>query len=294
MKCGSFLVSRVMWLQRNGVTDVDLIRHRMLLNSFAGVEIAPETINVYDYATAPNTINGEVLSGGYTELGKAGLKMLIQGGGTQNCVIGTYNLTKYAMLKVVGAKKDFNITELEVRVLNAESGQALGVLNLVSILGSNDTSTFTVANGNYTTHYLSLAGITGECVLEIRFAASGTTQFNVAAFSNISLIPGATSDPSIDRIVIEGTGDASIGWVKIDETKYTSDTVIDLAAGNHSFEGHAYSITYYGEEHHAPSFSSTIGWSNVFTGSAKITITQTSTGGIFGDTYYSITIDGGE
>lgn len=272
---------------------MDLIRHRMLLSAIRKSPSALQTIDVYNYDVAPQTINGTVLSGSYTELGSAGLKMLTRGSDTLSCTIGTYDLTGYSMLKVVGAKKDFNITSLYVAILNS-AGATLKTLDLKSVIGSNSTSSFTVANGTYTTHYLSLSGISGQCSLKIYFSTSGTSQIQVAAFRSISFIPGESSDPQVDRIVIEGTGDASVGWVKIDDTKYTSDTIVDLAAGNHSFEGNAYSITYYGEEHHAPSFSSVIGWSDVFTGSAKITITQTSTGGIFGDTYYSITIDGGE
>ena len=197
------------------------------------------------------------------------------------------------MLKVVGAKKDFNITSLYVAILNS-AGATLKTLDLKSVIGSNSVSGFTVADGTYTTHYLSLSGISGQCSLKIYLSTSGTTQIQVAAFRSISFIPGESPDPQVDRIVIEGTGDVSVGWVRIDETTYTSDAVVDLAAGNHSFEGHAYSITYYGDEHHAPSLSSVISRSEVFTGSAKITITKTSTGGFFGDTYYSITIDGGE
>lgn len=272
---------------------MDLIRHRMLLSAIRKSSSALETIDVYNYDVAPQTINGTVLSGSYTELGSAGLKMRVIGSDTLSCTIGTYNLTGYSMLKVVGAKKDFNITSLYVAILNS-AGVTLKTLDLKSVLGSNSVSGFTVADGTYTTHYLSLSGISGQCSLKIYLSTSGTTQIQVAAFRSISFIPGESPDPQVDRIVIEGTGDVSVGWVRIDETTYTSDAVVDLAAGNHSFEGHAYSITYYGDEHHAPSLSSVISRSEVFTGSAKITITKTSTGGFFGDTYYSITIDGGE
>lgn len=272
---------------------MDLIRHRMLLNAIQKGASAPETIDVYNYDISPSIINGTILSGSYTELGNAGLKMLAIGSDTMSCTIGTYDLTDYSMLKIVGAKKDFNITSLYIAILNS-SGSTLKTLDLKSVLGSNSSSNFTVASGTYTTHYLSLSGISGQCSLKIYFATSGTTQAQVAAFRSISFIPGESTDPQIDRIVIEGTGDESIGWVKIDNTKYISDAIVDLEAGNHAFEGSAYSITYYGEEHHALAYSGAIGWSDVFTGSAKITITKTSTGGIFGDTYYSIVIEGGE
>lgn len=272
---------------------MDLIRHRMLLSAIRKSSSALQTIDVYNYDVDPQIINGTVLSGSYTELGSAGLKMFAQGSDTSSCTIGTYDLTGYSMLKVVGAKKDFNIISLYVAILNS-AGATLKTLDLKSVIGSNSSSRFTVADGTYTTHYLSLSGISGQCSLKIYLSTSGTTQINIAAFRSISFIPGESPDPQVDRIVIEGTGDASVGWVRIDETKYTSDAIVDLAAGNHSFEGHAYSITYYGDEHHAPSYSDVISRSDIFTGSAKITITKTSTGGFFETIYYSITIDGGE
>lgn len=272
---------------------MDLIRHRMLLSAIRKSSSALKTIDVYNYDVAPQTINGTVLSGSYTELGSAGFKMVAIGSDTLSCTIGTYDLTGYSMLQVVGAKKDFNITSLYVAILNS-AGETLKTLDLKSVLGSNSLGSFTVANGTYTTHYLSLSGISGQCSLKIYLSTSGTTQRQVVAFRSISFIPGESPEPQIDRIVIAGTGHASIGWVRIDETKYTSDAIVDLAAGNHSFAGNAYSITYYGDERHASDYSNVISRSGVFTGSAKITITKISTGGFFETIYYSITIEGGE
>ena len=79
-------------------------RRRMLLSK---EQAAAETLVVYDYDTAPQTLNGTLLSGSYTEIGSAGIKMQLIGSGSMSCTIGNYNLGGYKMLKLVGGKKDY-------------------------------------------------------------------------------------------------------------------------------------------------------------------------------------------
>ena len=273
---------------------MDLIRHRMLLSLIQKSTPAAETIVIYDYDTAPSVINGTVLSGSYTELGSAGLKMRIRGSDSMTCIIGTYDLTSYTMLEVVGGKKDYNITALYVEVQDS-SGATLKTLDLKSDIASNDMSNFTTSSGNYSTHYLNVSDIKGECRIKLYISASGTTQTSLVAFKRIALIPGASSDPYIDRITVTGTGDISTGSVTIDGVSAYQETVLDLPHGAHTIVAIAYKIIIDGTEHNAGSDTEALLQMTITkSGNITINIEHYSDGLLFGADYYIITISGGE
>lgn len=262
-------------------------RRRLLMQSKKAS--AAETIVVYDYDTAPQTLNGTVLSGSYTELGSAGLKMRVIGSDSLSCVIGTYDLTGYTMLEVVGGKKDYAISTLSVAIRNAV-GAILKTLDLKSVLASNDMSNFTAANGSYSTHYLDLSDVSGECSIKLAISASGTTQTNVVAYKYIAFLASGSTDPTVDRITVTGAGDETSGYVMIDGTKIYQTTVLDVAHGAHTVKAAAYRIVINGAEYTAGSTDALIEREESISGNITVTIEKTTESGIFGNTYYTITI----
>lgn len=252
-------------------------------------ESAAETMVVYDYDTAPQTINGTVLSGSYTELGSAGLKMSVIGSDSLSCVIGTYDLTGYTMLKIVGGKKDYAISALTVSV-QSTAGAVLKTLDLKSALASNDMSSFTASSGNYSAHYLDLSDVSGECSVKLLISASGTTQINVVAYKYIAFLASGSADPTVDRITVTGTGHETSGYVTVDGTKIYQTTVLDLSHGTHSVKAVAYKIVVNGTEYSASSTDELLERDESISGNITVAIAKTTESGIFGNTYYTITI----
>lgn len=262
-------------------------RRRLLMQSKKAS--AAETIVVYDYDTAPQTINGTVLSGSYTELGSAGLKMRVIGSDSLSCVIGTYDLTGYTMLEVVGGKKDYAISSISVSILNS-AGTPLKTLELKSVIAENETSSFTATSGNYSAHYLDVSDISGNCRIKLYISAGGTTQINVAAYKYIAFLASGSTDPTVDRITVTGTGDETSGYVMIDGTKIYQTTVLDLAHGAHTVKAAAYKVVVNGAEYTAGSTDALIEREESISGNITVTIEKTTESGIFGNTYYTITI----
>lgn len=273
---------------------MDLIRHRMLLNAISSQSTSAETIVVYDYDTAPSTLNGTVLSGSYSSLGSYGLRMLGKGSDTLSCYIGTYDLTNYSAMEIVGGQRNFNITSLYVAVFDAAGGAPKALIQLKSVMASNEMSNFTPENGNYSTHYMSLEGITGNCKIQLYMSGSGTTQLNCVSFKRLAFIADGGSDLPY-KVEINGTGDESTGWISIDGQKYLTDSVAYLEAGAHAMQISAYQLTWFGTADNAGSDVSLVKtWSKTLDRSAKITITKKQNGtGLFSTVYYEITVEEG-
>lgn len=275
---------------------MDWIRHRILLSAIKS-ESTPETIYIYDYDTAPTTINGTILQGSYTALNDAGIVLRVQGSGYSACTIGSYNLTDYAMLKIVGGIKNYNITGLYVGVLNSDGTQVKSI-SLSSSMASNSTSNFTANSGNYSTHYIDVSDLRGMHSIQLYISANGTTQISLVAFKQLALITEASSDPLIDRVIISGTGQesgSSQATITIDGTTYFSDNIVDLSKGQHTVEIVAYRITIFGATNESSTNTATIYWQGAIAGGFKAEIKTITIGsGLFATTQHEIIVSRGD
>lgn len=261
-------------------------RRKMLLSENPA---EAETLVVYDYDTAPQTLNGTVLSGSYTEIGSAGIKMKVIGSNSLSCVIGSYDLTGYKMLKLVGGKKDYAISSLTVSILNS-AGAVIQSIELKNAMADNSMSDFNATSGNYSEHFLNVSGATGDCKIKLYISAGGTTQISLAAYRYIAFLASGSTDATVDRIIFTGEGDETSGYVTIDGTKLYSTTVLDLAHGAHSIKVTAYKAIINGVEHSAGSTDALIEVTESIVGNISISSEKTTESGIFGNTYYTITI----
>lgn len=252
-----------------------------------------ETFVVYDYDSAPSAINGSVVTGSYTELGNKGITLRTQGSGSVSCALGTYDLSGFTKLKFIAAVKDYAISAVNISV-NSNGG--LKTSNFAESIAANEVSTFTAANGSYSTHYLDITGAGKNGTLSLSLTAGGTTQISLVAFKYIAFLPegedGGTT-PADDTLTVTGTGNQTTGYITVDGTKIWSTTVLSLAGGGHNLFATAYKIVIDGVEHTASDTDGLTSISVAVSGSITVNIEEETAEGAFGLSsynYYIITI----